>query len=184
MLGLVRGRVALQEHREEWAEAAQETIARLASVLAGEAVEIEHVGSTAVRGICAKPIIDIAVGMRSPEALEAFLGPLAQAGFIDRGEDVPGQRLLVLGDDARQLRTHHIHVVPWGGQAWRNYINFRDYLNAHPEQAARYDALKRTLAAAHACERGAYTAGKAQLVAELLERARVWKAAKEREGEE
>ncbi|MBQ3223074.1 MAG: GrpB family protein [Clostridia bacterium] len=176
MLGLKRGTVVLCPHEKEWEEAAQQTISLLRSILGDTAVDIQHVGSTAIRGISAKPILDLVVAVRSLEDIAPHAEALAQNGFIDRGQDRPGQHLFVMGDLAADTRTHHIHIVEYTDPAWKNYINFRDYCNAHPAEAARYDALKRRLCAEHADNRALYTPGKQDLINELLEKAAAWRA--------
>lgn len=176
MLGLKRGTVELYPHEKEWEENARQTIALLKAVLGSAAVDIQHVGSTAIRTICAKPIIDLAVAVRSLDDVAPFADALARHGFIDRGADRPGQLLFVMGDLNTDIRTHHIHFVEHSSAAWRNYINFRDYCNAHPAEAARYDALKRSLCGEYADNRAAYTPGKQPLIEELLESARRWRA--------
>ena len=132
-------------------------------------------GSTAIRTICAKPILDIAVGVREPEDVMRFAEPLAEIGIRCSKRDVAEQILFVMGDFARGTRTHHIHVVQWDGAAWHNYLNFRDYLNAFPEKAKEYEERKRTLAAEFADARGSYTAGKQTLIESLLKEAADWR---------
>ena len=173
MLGLKRGGVALAPHEEAW-EAAR-TVELLRKLLGASAAGAEHVGSTAVRGIEAKPIIDIAVAARSLEEIKSKADLLGRYGFIFRGEDVPGQLLFVIEDEARGVVTHHIHIVEAGGAAWRDYIGLRDYLNTFPHEAARYGALKSELARRFPADRKSYTAGKAALIAELLAEAREWR---------
>lgn len=169
-LGLRRGTVRLEPHDDAWAAAAGETIAQLEKILGEDAVDIQHVGSTAIRGIPAKPILDIAVAVEDFDGLSRHLDALEQAGFLYRGEDHPGERLLVLG--TQDSRSHHIHVVLGDSPAWRDYILFRDYLNAHPQDAARYGRVKEELAEAYPNDRGAYTAGKEAVIREIFARAR------------
>ena len=171
MLGLKRGTVALLPHQTVWEENAKNTIALLWTVLDGVAVDIQHVGSTAIRHIHAKPIIDLAVGVRNLDDITPLISRLEEIGVIYRNEDHPGQQLFVMGDFENEIRTHHIHVVEVSNPAWRNYILFRDYLNDHPEKAALYNTLKQKLFAKHADNRGAYTLGKQELISELLKEA-------------
>jgi len=176
MLGLKRGKVELRPHEQEWETKAEETIGLLRKLLGETAVDIQHVGSTAIRGICAKPIIDLAVAVRNLDDIMPHIPVLEQNGVIYRKQDVPGQILFVMGDFEADTRTHHVHVVVHGSDAWENYVNFRDYCNAHPDEAARYDALKRHLCAEYADNRAMYTPGKQALIDELLEKARIWRA--------
>lgn len=123
----------------------------------------------------AKPILDIVVGVPALEDVEKRIPLLEQHHMIYRGQDHPGQLLFVKGDFARDIRTHHIHVVAWGSEAWENYLNFRDYLNQAPERAAAYDARKAHLAQQYPQDRSAYTAGKAELVNRILAEAKIWR---------
>lgn len=176
MTGLVRGTVQLAAHQKEWDTNAEQTMKALKRLLGDIAVDIQHVGSTAIPLIHAKPIIDIAVGVRDLQDIMPSIGVLKQNGFVFRGEDVPGQVLLVVGDFENDVRTHHIHVVKWKGGQWENYINFRDYLNAFPEKARAYDDCKRKLAVQFPNDRRSYTAGKQELIECFLQEARVWRS--------
>lgn len=176
MLGLKRGTVKLVEHQDNWQIEAKQTIAELKRLLGNTAIDIQHIGSTAISSIHAKPIIDIVIGMRDPTDIMPYVDTLKRGHYIFRGEDVPGQLLFVKGDFESDIRTHHIHVVKWNGIDWNNYINFRDYLNAFPEKAKRYDMCKLNLAKQFPQERGSYTKGKQHLVSALLKEAKLWKS--------
>lgn len=132
MLGLKRGTVELIPHQTVWEEDAAKTILLLKSILNDAAIDIQHVGSTAIKNICAKPIIDIAVGVNSFNSIKPYIGLLEENGIIFSKEDVERQLLFVIGDFEKDIRTHHIHFVEWDSAEWNNYINFRDYLNAFP----------------------------------------------------
>ena len=183
MLGLKRGTVALLPHQAEWDRSAEEVGALLRQVLGAAAVDVQHVGSTAIPAIRAKPIVDLVVAVERLEDLEPYGEALARAGFLDRGSDQPGQRLWVRTGADGDTRTHHIHVVEAGSQAYAAYLAFRDYLNAFPEKAREYEACKEALAAAYPQDRGAYTAGKAACVARLGAEARAWRAKAAEAGE-
>ncbi len=134
------------------------------------ALRIEHYGSTAIPGLPAKPVIDMLVEVPSPAAaregaIPALAGPaweywvyMDHLVFIRRAR--PGGP-----------RTHHVHMAPRGHRAWEG-LAFRDHLRAHPEDAARYAALKSRLAALHEGDREAYTEAKAAFVQEIVTRAR------------
>ena len=181
MLGLKRGTVQLLPHEAQWEEQGRQVVSLLREVLGDAARDIQHVGSTSITGICAKPILDIAVGMDDPERVLDFVPALEARDVIfrNRGADDEGGLLFVMGDFAADTRSCHIHVVVWKGEAWYNYINFRDYLNAQPEQAACYENCKRELARRYSCDREKYTAGKAPLIGQLLEQANRWRRGKE-----
>lgn len=174
-LGLKRGTVALEPYNDEWEKSAKETIYVLKTILGSDAVDIQHVGSTAIKEILAKPIIDIAVAVKDFEDVLRHEEVLKDAGIIFRGEDVAEQLLFVMGDFEKDIRTHHIHVVKWDEQQWRNYLNFRDYSNANPLAAVQYSKLKEKLATVYPDNRKAYTEGKRQLIDEILAQAAKWR---------
>ena len=172
-IGLIRGTVALEPHCPEWEVSAEQTIALLKRLLKDTAVDIQHVGSTAVRGICAKPIIDIAVGAARLDDILKMNGVLAENGFIFRGQDLPEQYLYVCGGN--DFRTHHIHAVEYGSEAWNNYVNMRDYLNCHEADALAYSALKESLARQYPDDRVTYTQMKSEFISHILRKAKAWR---------
>lgn len=141
-LGLKRGTVQLEPHDKQWDEAAIQTIKNLKSILGDDAVDIQHIGSTAIPAIKAKPIIDIAVGVTDFEKIMSYNEQLQKNGIFYRGSDVEDQILYVMGDMEKDIRTHHIHIVKWNGTEWKNYIHFRDYLKANENMALQYENLK------------------------------------------
>lgn len=175
MAGLKRGTVKLTPHQEEWSKNAENIIVRLNEILGNNAVDIQHIGSTAIFKVYAKPIIDIVVGMRDLADIFPYIELLKQHGFVFRGEDVERQMLFVMGDFENDTRTHHIHIVQWNGTEWNNYINFRDYLNSCPEKAALYDRCKKEMAQRFPNDRKRYTMGKQELIEDLLKEARIWR---------
>ena len=166
----------LAPHQEEWAQNAERTIQTLKRLLEPVAVDIQHIGSTAIPSIYAKPILDLVVGVCNLGDILPYVELLKQHDIVFRGEDVAGQLLFVMGDFEKDTRTHHIHVVRWNGAEWNNYINLRDYLNRFPDKAIEYDACKKKLAAQFADDRGRYTAGKQKLIDRLLKEAHAWRS--------
>lgn len=143
MLGLVRGKVELYNHNEEWVEIAKLTIAFLKEVFGDVVVDIQHIGSTSIKNIKAKPIIDIVVGVNDLAKVKSLLLKLSDAGIIHRpNNDLPDYMMFIIGDLEKEIRTHHIHVVPFNGEEWNNQLNFRDYMNAHLDEARRYEDIK------------------------------------------
>lgn len=171
-IGMKRGTVYLEPHQDGWETAARETIRLLKSILGDAAADIQHVGSTSIRSIPAKPIIDIAVGVQDYEAVLNKRDELEGAGIIFRFDERPEQLLFVMGDFEQDTRTHHIHVVLYDSEEWKNYISFRDHLNSDEGAARRYADLKRELAGKYPDDRIAYTDGKAELICSLIAEAR------------
>lgn len=173
IVGLQDGLVRLVPHSPEWARLFAAEEQRLRAILApfwGSIVlDIQHVGSTSIPGIPAKPIIDIAVAVTSHEDARALIAPLERNGYVYRGEhEVPERHFFHLGEANTTGRTHHLHVLEKTNPQWRQQIGFRDYLVAHPETAAAYGALKTDLAAAFADDRPGYLDGKANFITQVL----------------
>ena len=143
MIGLKRGTVKLLDHQKEWEIEAKKTIARLKEVLGTVAKDIQHVGSTSVPSIKAKPIIDIAVAVDRFEDILALEPELKKEGFYYRPyANIPGEKLWACGsyyDGTGDLQTHFIHIVISGSMKWINYINFREYLIKTPAAAEAYE---------------------------------------------
>ena len=174
-LGLKRGTVAVEPHRATWEISAQEMISILKEVLKEDMIDAQHIGSTSIKSICAKPIVDIVVGVESFDKIIKHNDVLMEKGIIYRREDHPGQHLYVCGDLENSIHTHYIHVVIWGQEAWKNYINMRDYLNAHEHKAKEYSELKEQLAKRYPEDRIAYTNGKGAFIEDILRCAEEWR---------
>ena len=171
-----RGTVYLEPHQSEWERSAEETIRTLKNILGSVAVDIQHIGSTSIKTISAKPIIDIAVAVNDYEPILRKRNVLEKADIIFRFDERPEQLLFVMGDFEKDTRSHHIHVVLYDSDEWNNYINFRGYLNSNSEAAGEYEAVKIRLAEQYPDDRIAYTDGKQEVIDKLLEEARVWKS--------
>lgn len=169
-LGLKRGVVQLEPHDKQWNEIAVQTIKTLKAILGDDVIDIQHIGSTAIPAIKAKPIIDIAVGIDDFNRVLLHNEQLQQEGIVYRGSDVEHQLLYVMGDMKNDTRTHHIHVVKWNGTEWKNYICFRDYLNSNENAALQYQQLKEELERKYAHDRIAYTSGKQDMIDIILNR--------------
>lgn len=181
MLGLKRGTVKLCEHEKEWEVEARETICRLKKLLGGVIKEIQHVGSTAVPSIKAKPIVDIAIAVDDFGDILAYEQELRAHGFFYRpGKQASLQNQLLFAcgsfyEGTGDSQTHFIHIVRTGSKEWTNYINFRDYLNCTPSAAKEYEALKVSLALAAPVDNGRekYLEGKQDFIAYTLRKALV-----------
>lgn len=179
MIGLKRGTVALYDHENQWEIEAQNTIMRLKNILGPVIRDIQHVGSTAIKDIKAKPIIDIAIAVDSFDDVFVYQEQLKAAGFYYRPNSDLGEQLLFasgsLYEHTGDLQTHFIHIVKVGSMDWINYINFRDYLNKNPDVAKEYEDLKVQLAAAAPEDHGRekYLKGKHDFIVYTLRKALV-----------
>lgn len=179
MIGLKRGTAALYDHEEEWETEAERTVSKLRDILGDATEDIQHIGSTAIPAIKAKPIIDIAVAAYSFDSILAKKAEMEANGFyLRRWEDHDEQLLFACGsyyDGSGEIQTHFIHVVKKDSMDWINYINFRDYMNSNLSAAKEYEALKLSLAE-KAPENGGrekYTVGKHEFITYTLRKALV-----------
>lgn len=150
----------------------EEIRARLTPYVAGFAVE--HVGSTAVPGLAAKPIIDVDIVVPSPDLVPVAIGRLAEAGYRHEGDQgIAGREAFALPPDA--VHYHHLYVVVEGNKAHRDHVLLRDHLRADAGDRGRYAARKRELAHLLTTDRAAYVDGKGALVEELVAKAGGWR---------
>jgi len=133
---------------------------------------VQHVGSTAVPGLAAKPIIDVMVGVPRLAVDPELIDGLKALGYEYFGEfGIPGRHFFRKGHP----RTHHLHWVEQGGDFWSKQVLFRDYLLAHPDTVAGYERLKRELAQRFRADRAGYTRSKSAFVEDILVKARRWR---------
>ena len=157
--------VSLAPHRSAWAGAFKAERERLLDLFPDELQAVEHIGSTAVPGLAAKPILDILAGVASMRVADALVEPLCRAGYSTSAEfnaTLADRRWLMRWADGH--RTHHLHVVVLRGRAWTERLAFRDALLGDAPLAARYEALKRRLGERHRADRESYTDSKADFV--------------------
>ena len=167
-LGLSSGEVRLVPYDPGWPAAFAAERERLRAALGARLTGIEHIGSTAVPGLPAKPILDLALAVESAAQLPALAAGLAGLGYRVWGEHgLPGRQFFSRGEPV----THHVHAVVGGSPHWAIWLRFRDRLRADAVDRTAYAACKRQLAAVHPRDRAAYTKGKDELVTAILARA-------------
>jgi GrpB-like predicted nucleotidyltransferase (UPF0157 family) len=167
VLGLAYGKVRLVDSDPGWPRAFQRLAAELRLALGSLAVAVEHVGSTAVPGLAAKPILDIAVGLAPDADTAQVIAILEPLGWNFRGDKGDAGLLFVL-EDRPAHRVAHLHIVGYGDARWRRYLVFRDRLRTDPATRAAYAQLKRRLAEEFVWDRRAYTAAKDSFITGLL----------------
>ena len=169
-IGLKRGTVKVVPYRKEWAREFEKEKARIFQICGDKIVAVEHIGSTSVPGLAAKPIIDIAIGVRRLEDAEQLLRPLRKIGY-QFYKKFQRQRLFVAkGPD--ENRTHYLHVMRYKGAKWNADQLFRNYLRSHPKEVKRYIQLKTKLAREHSNNRQAYSDGKDIFIKSIIKKAR------------
>ena len=171
MIGLQRGKVQIVPHQAEWKTLFQQEAILLKSVFADAILHIEHIGSTAIEGMAAKPIIDLMCAVSGLEEAKSFLCRLETLGYEYRpDESVPDRIFFAKGP--RSNRTHHLSLTEPGSMFYQEKLLFRDYLRTHAVAAEEYFRLKEELASKYADNRGAYTEGKSNFVKRILSLAR------------
>lgn len=164
--------VEVVSYDPEWSSQFAVEVAGLRSALNEVVADFEHIGSTAVPGMCAKPIVDIMAGTHGPsQPSPGQVDALDSLGFGYRGED--GRRPGRFFFDKRRESWCNLSIVPHGGRLWEGNINVRDYLATHPETVAAYSALKRRVAA-NTDSPQAYQDDKRDFVDRLRREARAW----------
>ena len=165
--------VVIVEYNPNWKLLFQEEVLQIRQVLNANLItRIEHFGSTAIPGLAAKPIIDLLVGVSSlQQAKQDAVSPLESLGYAYwRDNPNPYRMFLVKGLPPNSPRTHHIHMVEPDSILWERLL-FRDYLRENRDEAARYERLKRDLAQRFPSDREAYTAGKAEYIKFVMQKA-------------
>lgn len=163
-LGLKRGTVQLSDYNPAWPKAFEQEKDLLTKTLGIKNLQIEHIGSTSVPGLAAKPIIDMIIAVDSFDEVDTHIKPLQQIGYSYMPQRMFADRkFFPKGPEA--CKTHHLNFVLKDNlEQWRRPIAFRDYLRTHPEARNEYAQLKYTLAKAHATNRKDYTMAKAHFI--------------------
>ena len=165
--------VVIAPYSDQWPLVAQELISELSTTFGNDAIAIEHIGSTSIPALAAKPVIDIMVMMKDFNAIDRAAQRLTEthpawhlvpAEFDER----PWRRFMV--KVVADHRFAHLHLVPEGQPRWTEHISFREALRADSKLVEQYAALKRDLAELHRNDRESYTDGKAEFIRSVLSR--------------
>ncbi len=164
--------VELAPHSPDWKAAAEREAARLASVLGSDIVAIHHIGSTAIPGIHAKPILDLMPVVRNLAELDTAEPLIAVLGYRWWGEyGISGRRYCTLDDLATGRRIAQLHCFQLGSPEIEKHLAFRDYLRAHPAIAQEYETEKQRCRLLHPDNSHAYSDAKAPWIQSQLPRA-------------
>ncbi len=165
ILGLEKGVVRLVEYTSEWKQYFDREKVDLQDALGLNILDIQHVGSTSIPGMIAKPIIDIAIAVNDYDGSRVCIPPIEELGYVYRGEfGIPHRHYFVKGDP----RLFHIHMCEITSITWRNLIVFRDHLRNNPVAAHAYAELKQQLALKYPQDREAYLNGKTEFIEQVL----------------
>ena len=167
--------VVLVPHEARWAAEFENESTAVCGALGDVLVALHHIGSTAVSGILAKPVIDMLAVVTDVTILDVRSSALEQLGYEVMGEfGIPGRRYF-RKDSTGGERTHQIHAFALGSAHIDRHLSFRDYLRAHPTVAAEYAELKRVLARRFSGDRVSYTDGKTEFITDVERRAAAWR---------
>ncbi|MDR7317318.1 GrpB family protein [Brevibacillus nitrificans] len=158
--------IVIAEYDPLWIKMFDELCAFVHPIVKDHIIRIEHVGSTSVPGLAAKPIVDMDVVVRTKEDVRSTIRCLAALGYVHEGDlGVSGREAFI---PPSSVKWHHLYVCTSDNAAFIKHIRFRDYLRSHPEEAKKYGDLKRELARQYENDRDAYTNAKGVFVNRVL----------------
>ncbi len=165
--------VIIVEYDPTWPILYEVERTHILNAIGGFIEDIQHVGSTSVPGLGAKPIIDIMIGIHKLSLVDKCVQPLQSFGYDYMGEfGIPDRHYFRKPPEALTThRTHHIHMVETNHDGWKRNVLFRDYLRTHPEDANQYEVLKRALAKQFGSGREGYTDAKTEFIEAVLAKA-------------
>lgn len=154
--------ITLEKHDPNWAHLYEREISSLRVFLSGLIVSTHHIGSTAIKGILAKPVIDILIEVTCLGDLEKHSVDFKKLGYEAKGEyGIKGRRFFQKG---KKERTHHVHIFESGNPEIERHRLFVEYMNARPDRAADYEALKTALSIEHKDSPESYSQGKSAFI--------------------
>lgn len=168
-------KVEVVPHNPQWREAFEVESQQISRVLGENYAIVHHIGSTAIPGIYAKPIIDFLVEVKDVVKVDEQTPKMESLGYQAMGEyGIPGRRYF-RKDNVLGIRTHHVHFFEVGSAEIERHLIFRDYAIAHPEEAQKYSDLKRDLAQKYPQDIEGYMDGKDGLIKTMERKATRWK---------
>ncbi len=164
--------IIVVDYNANWCTQYEQEKQQILLALGDTVTNIQHIGSTSVPGLAAKPVIDMLLGLAQIPPLPKQIDSLESMGYSYYGEfGIRGRHYFCKG----MPRTHQIHAVLVNSKFWERHILFRDFLKSHPQAAQRYEVLKRKLAQEFTGDRTSYTNSKTPLIEQLLVEAALWK---------
>lgn len=162
-------KIIIKEYDPKWQSFFEDESAVLMDAIGHYVADIQHIGSTAVPGLAAKPVIDILVGLRRLLDAQDCILPMEGMGyeyFPEFEDEFPERRYFRKTTNGK--RTHQIHMVEINTEFWKRHLAFRDHLRTHPEAANEYAALKKELAKQFENDRKGYTNAKTDFIENVL----------------
>lgn len=171
-IGLEKGVVRLVPYQPSWKRYYEEEVERLRAAMKEKLLEIEHCGSTAIVGLVAKPIIDIAATVRSIHDPHQFIPLLESLRYEYMEKDTVSGRLFFIQSTPDDKSLCHLSLTEPLSDFWYDQILFRNFLRSHPETQQEYSQLKQELAERYPNDREAYLDGKAEFIRNVIEKAK------------
>lgn len=171
MIGLKRKTVLLCDYCVEWEIEAQKIIIQLKNILGEYAVDIQHIGSTSMKNIKSKPIIDIAIGVKTFDKLEKHIEKLLDIGVYKSSGQPFEDIILFSKDNDNGDRINNIQVVIYGEEQWNKHILFRNYMNSHPDKVSEYERVKIEAAELFPNDVLSYSSYKSEFIADCIDEA-------------
>ena len=178
-VGVEKGKLEFSEYDPQWAVMGQEIVDKLKKVMV-KAVDIKHVGSTAIPGMLSKPIIDVAVAVNNLDDVLEYVDELKEMGIFYAGEVVPGQREFGIDSPDGTKRICHIHCVLIDSNPWKVYSDIVDYCTAEERPREAYILLKRALLLLYEDRPERYGIAKHEFMEDLKDDAAVWRASQKK----
>jgi GrpB-like predicted nucleotidyltransferase (UPF0157 family) len=167
-------KVEVVPHHPKWQDLFDVESKSVADALGENVVNVYHIGSTAIQGIYAKPIIDLLVEVKDIVKVDGQNSSMELLGYEVMGEFGISGRRYFRKDNQEGVRTHHIHTFQVGSEQVKRHLAFRNYMIAHPEDAQRYSELKRSLAREYPTNIDRYIDGKDGFIKEMDMKAGQW----------
>jgi len=164
--------VIIAEYDPHWPKLFEEEKRRVLNVIGRIVLAFEHIGSTAVPGLGAKPIIDTMAGVRGFADANRCIPMLRKIGYTSFTPDLEDPDHYYCCGKGPHSIGYHLHLIMFKSPEWEKHLLFRDYLLAHPEIAQQYCELKKGLAAKHRSDRGSYTKAKTSFIESVIDSAR------------
>ncbi len=166
-------RLGVVSYNPNWKDMYKEESEKIKNVLSNIIIDIHHIGSTAIPGIKAKPVIDILVEAKDIEGVDQYNHKMKEFGYEAMGEyGIPKRRFFRRGGNKR---THHVHIFQVGNEEIERHINFKEYLISHPDKGQEYSKLKEKLVNKYTYDVENYTNGKSDFIKEIDKKAKLWK---------
>lgn len=171
MIGLPKGTVKISPYSHEWVQLFNQEKDSLINCLGKIIIDIQHVGSTSVKGLESKPIIDILIGLKKFDDGFKCIEPLKNLNYVYKGSLGKSNRFFFTKGDKKN-NTHHVHIVEYGDINWENQILFRDYIRHNPKAMSEYEKLKKHLSKKYEHDREIYTAKKVDFILRIIKEAK------------